>query len=209
MKYYFLLLVFVNIISCKKENNIPSNQFFPNKVGDNWLYKYYDGYTNGEQFIEVKIVGTGLLPDGQIATIWTTTLLTATNGKYLIDSAFVVVDAANAVFYYAPCRTCIPQMADERRRYLFPLQVGNKWFSNKFFGDTTKVLNLGSVAVPAGTFDNTFQLSKTIGYVTNSYTRDSIWLTPNIGMTKFYQDEYSLGPIPGNGVWELASYNLK
>ncbi len=65
------------------------------------------------------------------------------------------------------------------------------------------------LTVPAGSFDSTFQLSKTIGYVVNSYTKDSVWLTPDIGMAKYYQDEYSLGEIPGNGIWELATYNLK
>jgi hypothetical protein len=80
---------------------------------------------------------------------------------------------------------------------------------NKIFCDTTKVLNESSLTVPAGTFENTFQLSKRIGYVVNSYTKDSIWLTPTIGMSKFYQDQFSLGPIPGNGIWELSSYNLK
>jgi len=206
---FFVLL----ITSCSKENNKPSNtssnQMFPHAVGNHWVYKYDDGYSNGDQYIYVNIVDTGTLPDGQRATIWTTTLQDAANNKYLIDSSFVVVDDKKAVFYAAPCRTCIPQMFDEKRRYIFPLQVSNTWFTDKFFGDTTKVLNENSLTVPAGTFDNTFQLSKIIGYVVNSFTKDSIWLTPNIGMTKYYQNEYSLGQIPGNGIWELSNYNLK
>ncbi|MGH2562999.1 MAG: hypothetical protein ACRDE5_00705, partial [Ginsengibacter sp.] len=141
--------------------------------------------------------------------IWTSTLQDATNAKYLLDSSFVVVDDQKAVFYGVPCFTCTTQMPDEKRRYVFPLQIGNVWFTNKFFGDTTKILNESSLTVPAGIFNNTFQLSKTIGYVTNSFTKDSIWLTPNIGMIKYYQNEYSLGPIPGNGIWKLASYKLK
>lgn len=208
MKYYFPFFLLVLITSCTKAPNTFSNQTFPNKVGNQWVYRYKDGYTNGDQYIYVDIVGITTL-QGQTATIWTSTLQDALNRKYLIDSSYVVVDNNKAVFYTPPCLICTPQPLYEKRRYVFPLQIGNVWFSDKFFGDTTKVLNEKSLTVPAGTFENTFQLSKTIGYVTNSFTRDSIWLTPNIGMTKYYQDEYSLGPIPGNGTWELTNYILK
>ena len=201
------------IISCTKEknqtSNTSSNQIFPNEVGNHWVYRYDDGDNNGKQFIFVDIVGITKLSNGQSATIWTSTLQDASNQKYLIDSSYVVVDNERAVFYAPPCLTCTPQPLYEKRRYVFPLQVGNLWYTDKFFGDTTKVLNENSLTVPAGTFKNTFQLSKTIGYVTNSFTKDSIWLTPNIGMTKYYQHEYSLGPIPGNGTWRLDTYNLK
>lgn len=181
---------------------------FPDAVGNHWVYKYNDG-TNSNQHIYVDIVGTTTLPNGQIATIWTSTLQYGTNQNFLIDSSYVVVDKQKAIFYAPPCLPCIPSTIEEKKRYIFPLQVGNFWFTDAFFGDTTKVLNNGSLTVPAGTFDSTFKLSRTIGYVTNSYTKDTIWLTSKIGMTKYYQNHYSLGPLPGNGTWELESYNLK
>ncbi len=213
IKYYFTFFLLVLITACSKEKNqninTASNQTFPDKVGDHWVYKYDDLISNDMQYIYVDIVGTTTLPDGQSATIWTSTLQDKSNTKYLIDSSFVTVDGQKAVFYAPPCLTCTDHTAYEKRRYIFPLQVGNTWFTDKFFGDTTRVLNKKSLTVPAGTFSNTFQLSKTVGYVTNSFTKDSIWITTNIGMTKYYQDAYSLGPIPGNGIWELESYDLK
>lgn len=181
---------------------------FPNTVGNHWVYKYNDGI-NSNQYIDVDIVGTTTLPNGQAATIWTSTLYDNTNQKFSLDSSYVVVDNEKSIFYAPPCLPCIPSTIDEKRRYIFPLQVGNKWFTNVFFGDTTKVLNENSLTVPAGTFINTFLLSRTIGYVVNTYTKDTVWLTPNIGMTKYIQNHYSLGPLPGNGIWELESYNLK
>ncbi len=212
MKYYLTFFLLLLVTSCTKEKDQISNSFstqiFPNEVGDHWIYKYDDGDSNSEQYIYVDIVGTTTL-QGQRATIWTSTLQDTSNTKYLIDSSYVVVENQKAVFYAPPCLTCTPQLVYEKRRYVFPLQVSNLWFTNKTSGDTTKVLSENSLTVPAGTFQNTFHLSKTIGYVTNSFTKDSIWLTPNVGMTKYYQDEYSLGPIPGNGTWELATYNLK
>src|ERR1044071_4434193 len=212
MKSYFIFFALFLIMSCSKEDNTTSNtasnQNFPHEVGNQWIYKYDNG-SNVDQYIDVDIVGSVVLPDGQNATIWTSTLQDGANQRFLLDSSYVVVDDEKAVFYAPPCLPCIPSTIEEKRRYMFPLQVGGLWFTDLVFGDTTKVLNDGSLTVPAGRFDNTFQLSRTIGYVTNSYTYDTIWLTPNIGMTKYFQNQYSLGPVPGNGVWELASYQLK
>lgn len=208
MKYYLTLFLLMLVGACTKEKNQIANQLFPDAVGNQWIYKYDDRYTNSDQYIYVDIVGTGILPDGQTATIWTTTLQDASNNKYLIDSSFVVVDDQKVVFYAAPCRSCEPPSFDEKRRYMFPLQVGKIWFSDKFYGDTTRVLSENTVTVPAGTFGNTFKLSKTAGG-SNSYTDDTIWLAPKIGMTQYYQHEHTLGPIPGNGIWKLASYKLK
>jgi hypothetical protein len=199
--------------ACSKEEkqliNRASDQAFPDRVGDHWVYKYDDLNSNDKQYILVDIVGATTLPDGRSVSIWTSTLQDKSNTKYLIDSSYVTIDDQKAVFYAPPCLTCTDHTAYEKRRYIFPLRVGNTWFTNEFFGDTTCVLSNESLTVPAGMFNNTFQLSKTVGYVTNSFTKDSIWLTLNIGMTKYYQDAYSLGPIPGNGIWELESYDLK
>jgi hypothetical protein len=216
MKPNLVLFGMFLITSCSQENNPPSNgqsntfsnQMFPNSVGNEWVYQYNDGL-DSNQYIYVDIVGTTTLPGGQNATVWTSTLKYGTNQEFLLDSSYVVVDDQKAVFYAPPCLTCIPSVIEEKERYVFPLQVNKRWFTDKVYGDTTKVLEEGSITVPAGTFDNTFKLSRTIGYVNNSFTKDTTWLTPNVGMIKYYQDHYSLGPIPGNGVWELASCHLK
>lgn len=201
------------IISCTKENNqtpnTSSNQIFPNEVGNHWVYKYDDADSNRKQFIIIDIVGTTTLPNGLSATIWTSTLQDASNQKYLIDSSYVVVDKQKAVFYAPPCLTCTPQPLYEKRKYVFPLQVGNKWFTSVSWGDTTKVLSQEDIIVPAGTFHDTYKLSKIVGYEYETYTQDSIWLTPNIGMTRRFQNEFRTAPVPGNGIWELTSYNLK
>ncbi len=209
MKVYFGLLLLLFAVSCSKTEPFLSSEIFPNAIGDEWVYKYNDGYTVGNQYIHVNVVGAGILPDGQHATIWTARVEDVTGARYLIDSSFVVSDDQKVVFYAAPCRTCMPPMFPEKRRYVFPLQVGNFWFTSSVFGDTTKVLNKGNLSVPAGTFENTFQLSRTVGYVTNSFTNDTIWVTPNVGITKFLQNEFSLGWLPGHGTWELESYQLK
>lgn len=181
----------------------------PNSVGNQWVYKYNNGISTADQYIYVNIVGTGTLPDGRSATIWTSTTHDPAGSTILIDSSFAVIDNQQAIFYTAPCSSCTPPILEERR-FVFPLQVGNVWFTSRPSGDTTKVLSKGTLTVPAGTFENTFQLSKTVGYVTNSFTKDTLWYTPGIGITKYNRYIYNVGPpTVGNGIWELSSYTLK
>ena len=106
IKYYFTFFLLGLITACSKEKkqiiNTASDQTFPDKVGDHWVYKYDDLNSNGKQYIYVDIVGTTTLPDGESATIWTSTLQDKSNTKYLIDSSYVTVDDQKAVFYAPP-----------------------------------------------------------------------------------------------------------
>lgn len=71
------------------------------------------------------------------------------------------------------------------------------------------VLTNSTITVPAGIFENTFELSKKRGYVVNAWTNNQVWFTPYTGMTKLNQGEFNLGPVIGNGIWQLANYSLK
>jgi hypothetical protein len=72
-----------------------------------------------------------------------------------------------------------------------------------------QILDELSVQVPAGNFPNTFLLSRAAGYSFNGFIKYTTFITPAVGMTKYLQHEFNLGPVPGNGPWELASYQLK
>jgi len=208
MKKYFLILA-ISILaftSCRNDNitnyKSASTFTFPNTIGNHWHYKYSEG-GKAISYIDVDIIGQGKLPDGQNAKIWVYKILNYT------DTTYVVSDNSLVKIYDEPCWPCTTQMPYERQRYLLPLKTGNIWFSNASYGDTTKVITQSSLTVPAGTFENTYELSKTRGYVTNSSTSNRIWLTPNVGLTKLEQSEINLGPVLGNGIWELDNYSLK
>lgn len=94
-------------------------------------------------------------------------------------------------------------------RYILPFRVRSFWYTNAPYGDTTKVLKQTSVAVPAGNFTNVFCIAKTVGYVTNSWTKDTLYFKNRVGLVKFKQNEYNLGPVTGDGTWELVRYTLK
>jgi hypothetical protein len=207
MRKVSLILLVISLNACHKNNNTHSGETFPNQVGDHWVYKY-SPITKPETdtaTINVDIIGQITLPDGESANIWTTKY---SNGPYVDTSLVVSAASAVKIYYNNICKICAVQMPDERRRYDLPLTVGNKWFTT-IWHDTTRVLAELNLQVPAGVFNNTFELSKTLGPVTNAWDLDTIYLTPNIGMTRFIQQEFSLGPFPGNGIWELADYKLK
>lgn len=209
-KYFPLLLSATLMIACHKSSGPVSNTAFPNQIGDHWVYKYYSSGSPAADTgtVQVDIIGQTILPDGETAKIWVTKY---PNDPNPTDDTSLVVESASLVTVYFNniCPNCTNKMPAEWKTYHFPLQVSNEWSYGDNYLDTTRVLNELSLQIPAGNFPNTFQLSKTVGYVVNSFTQDTIFITPGVGITKYFQREYNLGPFPGNGLWELASYQLK
>jgi uncharacterized membrane protein (UPF0127 family) len=170
-------------------------------VGDSWTYRYRSIFDSSSHVIKVKVVGKGTLPDGERAKLWKYTYPNYT------DTLWVTSNDTVAKIYYKPCLPCTPKMGALRLRYVLPLKVGNSWHTEAPYGDTTKVLVQKIITVPAGTF-TTFEISKTLGYVTNSWTQDTLWFKNKVGLIKKSQWEYSLGPSYGDGIWKLKSYHV-
>jgi hypothetical protein len=198
------------MIACHKSGGPAPNAAFPNQIGDHWVYKYSPSGNPAADTgtVQVDIVGQTILPDGEPAKIWVTKYSNDLNSA---DDTSLVVDSASTVkiYYDNICPICTNKMPSEWKRYNFPLRVSNEWINANYYDDTTKVLDELSLQVPAGIFPNTFQLAKTVGYIVNSFTQDTIFITPGVGITEYFQREFNLGPFPGNGLWELASYQLK
>jgi hypothetical protein len=205
------LTLFTILFSCKKVSETTPLSDFPNNVGNHWRYEFQSTDPVTKSYIDVDIIGTGKLPNGQLAKIWVYSFMKfrETNLSFR-DTNYVVSDDKNVIIYANPCRTCAKpqQMPYEKMKYVLPLKTGNFWLTPSI-RDTTKVLVSTVLNVPAGNFKNTFELSNRRAYVTNSWTNNVIWFTPNIGMTKLKQSQFDLGPYPTNGNWELIDYSLK
>jgi hypothetical protein len=203
MKNVFLILLFL-VAACKKKQEPPSALLpdFPNEIGDHWRYRYNPG-SGPFIYIDVDIVGTRIMPDGQSAKIWLYKYLSYT------DTTFVVSDGQVAKIY-GNIYSSIPPPYYEIMHYSFPLQVGTIYAYPvpAYYRDTSKVLENSPLTVPAGTFNNTFKISKTREYIVNSWTSDTIWFAPTVGMIKSKIGEYDLGPAALNGIWELTEYSL-
>jgi len=205
MRMQILIVILVSaavISSCRKGNNPPENIIseFPNEVGNHWHYLYTTTQSNT---IDVDIVGTRILPGGQTAKVW------AYKYNFSIypmrtDTSYVVVDSQLVKIYKLYYGSYY-----ERMRYKLPVTVGDMWTLSPpdSYKDTTWVLGKYPVTVPAGTFE-TYELKKERGYIVNSWTNNKIWFSPKVGVIKFEQSEYSLGPVLGNGLWELIDYTV-
>ncbi len=194
---YKLFLVITLVAACRKDDHALTTQSeFPNQVGNHWVYRF-SGYPENTDSIVVDIVGTSRLPNGESVTLWITKFATFT------DTSYVTSSAHEAVFYPAPpCWSCTSAMPTPKSRYIFPLQVGNQWLSTGGGGDTIKVIAQSSVQVGKTSY-NAYMLAKTRQPAINSSTQDTLWFVPSVGMVKLHQREYNLGPLPGNGTWEL------
>ncbi len=142
------------------------------------------------------------MPNGEIANIWTTKFANFT------DTSYVVSSSQEVLFYYPPCWSCTAPMPTSKLRYIFPLQINGQWFSQKEGGDSIKVISQNSILIGKKNYD-AYLLTKIRQPAQNYSTQDTLWFVPKIGMVKLVQREYNLGPIPGNGVWELINYSLK
>ncbi len=204
---YIPALAVIYLTACNKNHDKYISEIFPNQVGDHWTYIYRTSPAGTDtSVVNVDIIGSTFLPDGELASIWVTRI---SNAPFYHDTSLVVANLFGVrIFNNRICRTCLDKGPGELGRYALPLKVNNKWFTHFPSGDTTRVLSELSVQVPAGTFDHTFQVSRTIGYSTNSFTNDTMFITPHIGMTKFIKREFDLGTVPGDGIWELSDYHL-
>jgi len=200
---FLFTLLSVMSFSCKKEV-VQADDYFPNEVGYHWTYRWLNDATVGT--IEVKIVDSKPLSGGQEAKVWR---YTYNNGSNIyIDTLWVISTNNEVSIYNNFCLSDSSQMPYERLHYFFPLENGRQWFTNVPQGDTTKVLNHETVSVPAGTFDDVYRISKDVGYATNAGVNDTLYFKEHIGLVKFFQHDFQLGPVLGNGVWELTDYNF-
>ena len=107
--------------------------------------------------------------------------------------------------------------------YNFPLIPGNKWFTNfqakltpELFpigggADEFEVLSEETMTVPAGTFENVFQVQESFTWSIFDHPLDITvaqkWLAPNVGIIKFTQSQ-TREDVTVDVAFELESFEL-
>lgn len=201
MRYiFFILILSVIFISCKKDNaqsenqveNIGSSEYFPNSVGDYWKYKYSDSLGNSTSFVDVNIVGNKTLPNGQVAKVWVFKFTSNVDTNYV----YQIGDTIRFLNVYL----------EVVNTYVTPLTLNNKW-ENSFLFDSIEVKEQRTFILNKKNFDNSFLLNEH-GYGFNYFLTRVEWFCPNIGMLTKARKEYSLGYLD-DSYWELVEYQLK
>lgn len=186
----------LTLTACKKDASINSKDLFPDSRGSVWLYKHTGA--NSSDSIEVEITGTRLM-GGLAYNIWVNRYLPAGYA----DTTYEIKTGDSIVNFYYYGSLLFAQ-------YRLPFMAGDVTSLNTCGGDTTRVYVGGEVKTSFGiTYDNTYMLCHAQNYCLNSSARDTSWYQNGIGLVKKIQNDYSMGPLRGNGIWELQSYRIK
>lgn len=195
-----LLIVYIFLIipSCKRTPTQPSNvdsiAYFPNKIGNTWIYSFYDSLSHQSDTVTVLIVGKTTIPQNKPATIWQRTF------RSYIDTVFVTVSSDTVRIIHK--ENVNSQWINTK--YVFPLYVGQFWQSDYLRG-TSNVVENSSFTVVAGTFVNTFRIEESWGGL-NDYGAVSTWFVPKVGVIKMHRRTW--GFDVSNELWELMDYHI-
>ncbi|MGF7231391.1 hypothetical protein [Arachidicoccus sp.] len=191
---WLLLLFLTTIMSCKKSNPQTNKEesYFPNNIGNKYVYSVTDTAANSTYNLTVAIVGQASIGSKHV-TIWTYTFPTN------IDTNYVYANVDSVVFY-DKTKTSIVNV------YHLPIIVGAEW-RNKFNADTSKVVSNLNLTINAGTFDNAYLIQDN-AHAPNYFLDRSQWYIPNVGLVKLKIREINLGAITSQS-WELIQYQLQ
>lgn len=179
-------------------HNKSASEYFPNKVGDKWIYNVYDSIKVRMDEVSVEITGTTSLPKGEVATIWVYKYPDKNDTNFVFQSGdtvkFIRASDLNPDYYVI------------RKKYIIPLSVGNSW-TNLFLYDSIHVIKETLLLVNNLKFDSTYFLTEK-GQTFNYFIYAEEYFKPTIGIVQLSKYEYDFF-TPENKVWYLKEYYLK
>jgi len=194
----FVLFVLIGIMgACQKKTTMgPDNETtlkdFPNKIGDEWTYFYYDSLTSSSDTVTVKIVSEIKLDDTRHIKIWEYQYQTKTDTNYVEISGDTVKIYKHLTTQW------------ENTKLVFPLFVGKVW-KGDFVNDSSIVKDKLSISLNGHSFPNCYKIEEAWGGF-NDYGRVMTWYVPEVGIVKKH---YSIwGFAFSNEYWELLNYSL-
>ena len=179
---------------------------FPSQIGMLWKYQVYDSLSQVTDTVWVSV--TEGLPSDSEWTVYVWSLYWTTRDSLVVRD--VVLNGGTVDFWTHTTQT----EPDLLERLVFPLELGREWVAPVGYGaDTSRVEEIGTVQVPAGTFTNA-------AMVTRVWNPDfegggnwsTTWIADNVGIVyRHYLSAFN----PGGGVvvtlnqtWNLIEYDL-
>lgn len=170
-----------------------SDEYYPNQIGNWWVYERFDSLSMERSDLRVEIVGESVHKDGNKYTIWIF-------GKNNLYDTLYVRKSGDSILQYrytdgSPMETLI-----------LPLSQGKYWHNPFMFFDTTRVAGPEKLITPAGIYDNSWRLTRK-WYAFNEFISDNRWFVPYLGIVKLERSHRLWGPI-SNETWELKNYSF-
>lgn len=190
-----LLLILAALTGCMKQNDCPvlSSEYFPNRVGNWWIYNRFDSLAMERTSLKVEIVSDSLFKDGEEYKVW---VFSKSN---LYDTLFVRATADSVLFYrYSD--------AFPTEVMLIPVWTGQSWTHPFFFRDSTRVLSRDTLLVNQMVFPDSYRIHRRL-FAFNDYLTDDRWFVPYLGIVKLENWHYLFGWISKEN-WTLNDWKL-
>jgi hypothetical protein len=161
---------------CTRPAKSPIPWDFPNRSGFTWTYATYDSIQQREDTLKVTVLHEITLPDGLPATAWEFASASSIDTQYVSivgDTVRVMTEPGNIW---------------GSTKYVFPLQVGSAWSGDGGI-DSSRVVAMGTVTVPAGSFTEAYRIEQWGGALNDYWFIDS-WFVPHVGLVFQYRWEF-------------------
>lgn len=195
--YFINVITFGSLLlvaACHKDKASPGLADFPVSVGNKWKYIVYDSVHNYTDTQTVAISGATMMTDGRPAKLVRSSFSFSFDSSY----AYLLEDADKATFY------ADQQGRDYNKVYTYPLMVGAWWVGENML-DTNKVVSIGDISVPAGSF-TAYAINRDFK-VTDIAIKEKEWYCPGVGMVQRNYYERNLGFLV-NKTFRLVSYSI-
>ncbi len=195
-KFIFLAILFLAalIYSCNNSITNPVTETvttdFPNKIGDEWKYFYYDSLSSSADTVIVSIVGDTTFNVNRTAKVWKYRFR---NG---IEYHFVEILNDTIRIYDALTQQWL------NTKFVFPLKLNKGWHGD-FLNDSSSVTHIGTINIFAGNFENSYLIHETWNLL-NSYGSIFTDFVPGIGIVRKHIIGFAV-----NNYWELMEYKIE
>ncbi len=191
-----LILILILVLpGCVKENDCSqlSEEYFPNQVGNWWVYNRYDSLGMEKTTLRVDIVRDSIQKDGKSYRMW---VFSKSN---IYDTLFVRTTADSVQFY----------------RYLegFPVEVmliplaKDVWWTHPFMvRDSTFVLSKDTLLINYRQYNDAYRVQRRL-FAFNDYQTDTRWFIPHLGIAKVQNWHYLFGWISKEN-WDLENFSV-
>lgn len=190
-----LLMLLAVMSGCIQENDCSrlSDEYFPNRIGNWWVYDRFDSLAMEQTTLRVEIMRDSVWKDGQIYRMW------VFNKSNLYDTLYVRT-AIDSVLLYRYLEGFPEEVI------LIPLSVGQSWVHPVWVRDSTRVLSLDTAAVGGELFSNAYRIHRRL-FAFNDYLTDDRWFVPNLGIVRLENWHYLFGWISKEN-WYLKDYGF-
>ncbi len=191
----FILILFLILAGCVKENDCKklSDEYFPNQVGNWWIYNRFDSLKMERTSLRVDIVSDSTTKDGKSYRMW---VFSKSN---LYDTLYVRTTNDSVLFFRY--LEGFPQEI-----MLIPLAVGKKWSHPFMIRDSTFVLSKDSLILNYHEYTDAFRVQRRM-FAFNDYLTDTRWVIPHLGISKLQNWHYLFGWISKEN-WQLEDFSV-